>query len=255
MKVQLGKHSIFSNNYIRGANFANVLPDFIQGFYLMNHLTDISDIKIIKSDIRSHFAGVTWLHCDISDFKDICWFTSARSSTERAIQCYNLCAKYVPWSAKRYTVMIYNILECNMAMIHLDSLEFVRGVMTYASWISNSVYGDNVDNNIKNNGYLIFVDVFENVSEKLTVCNLNIEYQLPTVVNRKAIIHIIELLLIFDIANIVWEYFVSKCNNRHGSIKCITEFDDIDDNSDSKCPGCSTNNTNLKPFLCTLTHG
>lgn len=137
---------------------------------------------------------------------------------------------------KRYLTKIHNsTYGSNTILVAFDSLEFLAGLMSYLSWLCG-------------NGFVI-----ETFQQDLS-CNLNIKYLLclPILYNRDKIEEIIELVLLKDIAQIIWSYLVIKCNGTYGNMKCITLFDS-DIPLQEKCPGCSRSKTNINPFICEIT--
>jgi hypothetical protein len=232
--------------------------DFVQGFRSARIIygNDPDSIKILGTSVAFDSNNIVF-----EQHVSKCWATDSRFNTISNFK--QLCDKHNITITKRYSAVIDKYVDdryCVITVIQFNSSQFIDGFVTYWSW---SVQDEN-----------IILGIFDN-SRSYT---LNVEYQLP-ICNRKHLVkELLDMILLPDLSNMVWEYVVDKCKKRSPIIKCTTEIDIInvaevdgylhqydiyDDRLDEvrrlissdeyfECANCEET-TSVDPFVCKVT--
>jgi hypothetical protein len=264
MIIESNDDSIFSGhssrNDFRTITLDRVSPDFIHGFntFCMIYAHNSHPVKILHTDIVLDSNKIVFNQIMLATE---CWTLNSKSNNIAISKLFY--DKHDIKITKRYSAIIHTILNdsnCSTTVIHFDSTQFLDGLITYWAWFTDNE------------------NVIWGIFDDLRSYTLNVEYQLP-IINKKCLVkEILNILLLPDMSNIIWEYIVDKCKKYNDVIKCVTEIDIINviklndyyceyhiyneySNSVDKsyssqtyfeCANCRVS-TNVEPFKCKVT--
>jgi|SRR5579871_6845311 len=243
--------------------FNDISIDFISGFQ------DIQNMIPFKHDTIAKILDYNTVHPsnyvvigDIADMKSIglyricsgyhledgMYYTDQSGSYFKQI-----CERNKFSLNKRYTSIISSPV-IGFAIIQFDSLDYLSAIQTYSSWTEITDLQIDIE--------CVF-DNFTNFQHKTN-------YQIPFLSEsieryNRHINHVMNGLIITDLTNIVFEYFIDECQNESKVSKCITKYIHNEYNFNN-CPICELNGvyeptperlniTKLitEPFICKIT--
>jgi hypothetical protein len=244
----------FDDDETKFVTFDGLSQEFIQGFLAAQSMYDNNlspaiisepEIELIPNHISlPAYMGYLYLSEDSSYLK------KREDSFGYLSELYRL------GKVTKHYAAVIDQLNSDIKVIQFDSLDFISGFQTCSSWKCGDDYR---------------LEIYAMVREA-KMQKFNVEYQIPTV--TKDIVKILDdilksefgiCIIIYDYLHLVkckgeytWEYVDEKKDSvksifKFNDMQCITVYESDESDTDGRCPGCRSEHTKLKPFLCKVT--
>src|SRR5579871_4835192 len=196
IKVDYTNGTIFVKNgdkSLKSVTFDNLSIDFIKGFDLSCRLIGNEIIRISESDSFSSDPIIIFSDYDVKLANTI---NSNIKITDQPNFFRRICDDLNVKINSKYSAVVEQ-LDCSTDIIQFDSIDFISGFMSCASWISlSSIISPR------------FLGIFDNFK----TCKFTIEYQLPIMIYHEKAKEEILKLHILGITEIICDYLLGNCS-------------------------------------------